>query len=52
MSIRRTQIVAAGGRIPLEYDPEPRPCDHHWEWVNDHTIRCHKCFEMKEGPRS
>ena len=33
------------------HEPEPRPCDHHWEWINDHTIRCLRCFECKEGPR-
>lgn len=55
MTIRRTQIVAAGGqiisRIPLACEPEPRPCDHHWEWINDQTIRCLRCFECKEGSR-
>lgn len=54
MKIRRTTVHTVSGevhKIDLCYEPEPRPCDHHWEWFGDHMIQCLKCRIISEGPQ-
>ncbi len=54
MGIRRILLVTTSGevhKIPLMYEPA-RPCDHHWEWIDNRTIQCHRCGAITSDDRN